>query len=145
VLSIVYASSARMSFSDDDLATLLMNSRANNRRLGITGMLLHRDGQFLQVLEGPENAVVDRFTVIAADRRHTALRTLIEEPIVRRAFPEWTMGYRTSTDLNAADIPGYTDFFAASDAHLGLPEMSGLARLVLESFRSDRLAEAHAG
>jgi hypothetical protein len=145
VLSIVYTSSARTPFSDGDLAMLLMNSRANNRRLGLTGMLLHRQGHFLQVLEGPENAVIDRFTVIAADRRHTDLRTLIEEPIVSRAFPDWTMGYHASVDTAAGDLPGYNDFFDASADRAALPVASGLARQVLESLRHDLLAPAHAG
>ena len=142
MLSIVYSSIASRPFHDGDLATLLMNSRATNRRLGLTGMLLHREGRVLQVLAGPENAVIDRFTLIAADRRHTAVRALIEEPIATRAFPEWTMGYHAETDIFARDIPGYTDFFGAVAAHGPLLEVSSLARQVLDAFRSDTLVQA---
>jgi hypothetical protein len=142
LLSIVYTSSASRPFEDGDLATLLMNSRANNRRLGLTGMLLHRHGQFLQVLEGPENAVIDRFTIISEDRRHARVRTLIEEPIVERAFPEWTMGYEAVTDTLARDIPGYTDFFGAVAGRGPLLEVSSLARQVIEAFRTDSLVRA---
>lgn len=36
---------------------MLAKSRSNNVRDGISGMLLYRDGDFLQVLEGPEDKV----------------------------------------------------------------------------------------
>ena len=57
LLSVVYSSTAVVPFSDHDLFELLEHSRENNARDGLTGMLLYRDERFLQVLEGPEEAV----------------------------------------------------------------------------------------
>ncbi len=54
---LVYVSSAVRPFSRVDLDDLLATSRANNARVGITGMLLYKDGNFMQVLEGDEEAV----------------------------------------------------------------------------------------
>jgi hypothetical protein len=39
-------------FSEGDLVELLTQSRENNTLAGITGLLLYKEGKFLQVLEG---------------------------------------------------------------------------------------------
>jgi len=113
VLSLVYTSVARTPFSDGDLATLLMNSRATNRRLGLSGVLLHREGRFVQVLEGPEEAVLARYAVIAADPRHGDLAVVQRETVAERRFGSWSMGYRPTTDTLADEIPGYADVAGA--------------------------------
>jgi hypothetical protein len=107
----VYTSRATGTFDDSDLATLLMNCRANNRRLGLTGFLLHREGNFLQLLEGPADVLRDRLDVIARDPRHTDVAVLLDDEEERRQFPAWSMGYETVTDTLADDIPGYRAIF----------------------------------
>jgi len=152
VLSTVYVSRSSYPFTDDDLANLLMTSRSNNARLGITGMLLHREGRFIQVLEGPEEAVRERLAVIARDPRHTAVHTIVDERVEDRLFPAWTMGYRAVTDDLATVLPGYADVFdsgtgsgsaSASDAGAGVrddfsnlsPSSSHKVRTLLRWFR----------
>jgi hypothetical protein len=49
--SIVYSSSAVKPFSEEELVALLQQSRQNNERLAITGMLLYKDLGFMQVIE----------------------------------------------------------------------------------------------
>ena len=109
MLSLVYTSAASTPFSDNDLATLLMNSRANNKRLGLSGYLMHKQGRFVQVLEGPEETVQKRYALIAADPRHTDLNVLLRETLPERRFGSWTMGYRPTTDTLAAEIPGFAN------------------------------------
>lgn len=150
MLSTVYVSRSSYPFTDDDLANLLMTSRSNNARLGITGMLLHREGRFIQVLEGPEEAVRERLAVIARDPRHTAVHTIVDERVEDRLFPAWTMGYRAVTDDLATVLPGYADVFdsgtgsgSASDAGVGVrddfsnlsPSSSHKVRTLLRWFR----------
>lgn len=107
LLSIVYSSSAAQRFTDEDLGALLVLCRENNARSQLTGMLLYREGRFLQVLEGPEAALRHRMSVIAADPRHLDVRILLQETIDRRYFPDWTMGYEPVSDKMADEIPGY--------------------------------------
>ena len=59
----IHASAATHDLSGDDLIDLLRLARSNNTQLDITGMLLHHDGSFLQVLEGPEDSVRTLFDV----------------------------------------------------------------------------------
>jgi hypothetical protein len=112
MLSIVYVSAAIAPFSEEQLAELLAKSQANNSAVGLTGMLLYRDGQFMQALEGDDDAVRRVYDVVAADDRHDRVRTILEEQISTRRFPEWSMGFRLVTDESIRDIPGYNNFFA---------------------------------
>jgi hypothetical protein len=52
VFALVYVSSATKPFSPDELSELLAQARVDNAALGITGMLLYSNGNFMQVLEG---------------------------------------------------------------------------------------------
>jgi hypothetical protein len=107
---LVYVSSAVRPFSPSELTDLLAKCHENNAKLGITGMLLYKDGNFMQVLEGEEEAVRTLYAKIGHDPRHRGLLTLLQGPLAERQFPDWSMGFR---DLNAADVlstPGYSEF-----------------------------------
>ncbi|KZC94538.1 MULTISPECIES: BLUF domain-containing protein [Clavibacter] len=132
----VYTSTATRDLTDDDLAELLRQCVRNNERSGLTGMLLHRDGRFMQVLEGPDDAVRDVFSVIAADTRHSEVRLLLDEPIAERAFPAWKMAFRTVDDAMVARLEGYDDFLDRPAEAAARPDAPSRARWLLEWFRS---------
>ena len=111
MLSIVYSSTAERSFDDVDLAQLLAQSRATNAAHGLTGLLVHRQGRFLQLIEGEEADVRERMAAILADDRHGRISTLMEERITERQFPDWTMGMARYDARVAERIPGYRDTF----------------------------------
>lgn len=106
----VYVSSAIKLFSQSELLDLLAKSRGNNAKLGITGMLLYKDGNFMQALEGEEIAVRALYTKIGRDPRHRGMITILEGPLEERQFMNWSMGF---CDLNSAAVlstPGYSEF-----------------------------------
>jgi hypothetical protein len=115
LLSIVYSSSAAHPYDAEDLGALLALSRDNNARHQLTGMLLYRNGRFLQVLEGPEDVLRQRMSIIAADPQHTDVRILLQGTIDERQFPDWTMGYEPVSEAMADDVPGYRTTFADLD------------------------------
>lgn len=98
LISVVYTSVAAEPFSDEALAELLVASRASNHEKSVTGMLLHREGRFIQFLEGPEATVRTLIATIAGDRRHGRVRVLLEDGIDARQFPDWTMGFASVDD-----------------------------------------------
>lgn len=110
LLAVAYTSVATEPFDDESLSRLLESSRASNGRVGLTGMLLHREGRFIQFLEGPASAVRQLFATIAADRRHERLRVLLEDEVDERQFAEWTMGYQ-AVDDSAATPDGFRTSF----------------------------------
>lgn len=118
---LVYASSATLPFSEAELLALLEVSRRNNVRVNVTGMLLYREGNFMQVLEGEEEAVRGVHARIALDRRHGGLIVLLHGPIAARAFSSWTMGFRNLDSPEVKSAPGYSEFL--NDDWLG-PKMA---------------------
>lgn len=97
LLSVAYMSDATRVHSEEDLRSLLQTSRHHNEAAGVTGMLVYRDGQFVQVLEGPEAVTRDLLARIVKDPRHENVRFLMVQKIRRRSFAEWTMGYEPMT------------------------------------------------
>lgn len=91
---VVYVSSATHDFSSAELVKLLEVSRRNNEAAGVTGLLLYRNGDFMQVLEGEQSAVNAVYARIAADLRHNNLLRLLREEHSQRQFPNWSMGFR---------------------------------------------------
>lgn len=94
MLRLIYSSHAVREMTVPDLEQILAVSRARNALAGITGLLLYRDGIFLQCLEGDEMAVRQTYARIQRDRRHDRLLHLIEERSDERRFPHWAMEFR---------------------------------------------------
>jgi hypothetical protein len=132
MLSVVYSSVATQSFSDADLAKLLAASRRTNNSSHLTGLLLYRQGRFLQVLEGPEATVRDRMAIIRADPRHTRVRVLVEETRHERQFPDWTMGYEPISATMSDEVPGYEKTFTDAEHD---PDPAGTIQVLLKLIR----------
>jgi hypothetical protein len=90
--SIVYVSTACYPMKAPELEALLVEARRLNSRYGITGVLLHSDGRFMQCFEGPEQAVEETYARIRASRRHHNLIELSNERVRARSFSAWDMG-----------------------------------------------------
>ncbi|MEO7112970.1 MAG: BLUF domain-containing protein [Polyangiaceae bacterium] len=130
---LIYVSRAAVPFSKDDIAKLLKKARATNAPLGVTGMLLHVDSSFFQVLEGDELEVQGLYNRIAGDRRHGTVLKLVSEPIEKRDFAQWTMGHALATRADIAALDGMNDFFVKGSC---LSDLTlGAAQKLLRAFR----------
>lgn len=129
-------SAATTDLGDAELAALLDRARTRNASMGVTGMLLHVDQSFFQVLEGPEEAVTELAAIIARDPRHDRMTTIIREPVARRSFGEWTMGFSRGEHGATAGLDGVNDFFDAGRVLADLDP--GRARKLLSAFRDGR-------
>ncbi|GAA6143225.1 hypothetical protein NBRC116584_30430 [Hydrogenophaga sp. 5NK40-0174] len=87
----MYMSHAVSPFSPDDLAALAMSSQRENGRRSITGILVHLEGHFLQLVEGPASAIGQLQKNLKADTRHRDVTDLLDEPVGRRLFDGWTL------------------------------------------------------
>jgi hypothetical protein len=94
LLSVIYTSAATHLPDDAELEELLRRAREHNARQGISGILLYGDGNFMQLLEGPEEAVAGLYARIRRDPRHHMVTTILEERGREREFAEWSMAYR---------------------------------------------------
>ena len=64
----------------------------------------------MQALEGEEQAVRQVHDRITKDPRHRGLMTLLKGPIEKRAFSEWSMGFRNLDSTDFKKTPGYSEF-----------------------------------
>jgi hypothetical protein len=76
---------------DSMIQDIIDRSVQNNGTVEVTGLLLFRQGWFLQVLEGELDEVDETFDRIRRDRRHIDVRLVSDEPADRRAFADWNM------------------------------------------------------
>ena len=67
MLCLVYVSAAKNQLPDFDVGEILRQSRNNNAKQGISGILLYSDGNFMQALEGEKEAVEQTFARISRD------------------------------------------------------------------------------
>ena len=130
----IYASAATSSFEAADLSALLQAAREKNERLGLTGLLLHTEGTFFQVLEGQAEMVDALYATIELDKRHAQVTKIIREPIAHRVFDEWTMGFSDLTREQLTEMDGTSDFFGEARCFTELD--AGRAKKLLDAFRN---------
>jgi hypothetical protein len=135
MISIIYVSSAVKLFSHADLAALLEISRKNNGALAVTGMLLYKDGNFMQVIEGEEANVRGLYNKLQLDPRHTGFLPLLEEKIGARHFADWSMGFKNLNDPALAETDGYRDYRDVSFLNQAFAAQPSRAKKLLEIFR----------
>lgn len=87
---LIYASQP-FGFDEAMLNGILITARACNTRDDITGALICRADIYLQLLEGPVDAVEAAFIRIARDDRHLDVRRLVSTTTETRLFPGWAM------------------------------------------------------
>lgn len=136
---LVYVSAATSVVSSADLNDILDVSRRNNRACGVTGLLLHIEKGFLQVLEGPEAAVTETYARISRDSRHFNCRVMIQQEVEQRLFGDWSMGF----DHLTPEAAGTANVFAIThDAvnNLIAPGKAAEIAIFLKSFY-----QVHAG
>jgi hypothetical protein len=131
----VYVSSAVELFTPEALTHLLERARHRNAHLDITGMLLYKDGNFMQALEGPAPAVRALFRIIRRDPRHKNILTLLQHSTQERHFPEWSMGFGSFGEPAHLERDGYSDFLNQSFDSSWFREEPTRAQSLLLSFR----------
>lgn len=137
MISLIYVSSAVRLFTDAELVELLRVSRENNQQENVTGMLLYKGGNFLQVLEGPEEAVLRLYQKISQDPRHVDVMQLIKESIQERHFPDWSMGFQNVDQLSPEDLPGFTLFLEDDFASEAFRQNPKRAYIILLNFKNN--------
>jgi hypothetical protein len=121
LLQLTYASRP-FGFDGPTLAGILLDARRCNERDGITGALICRDDLFLQLLEGPADAVEATYRRIASDDRHVEVRALTRRliPDNTRLFPRWSM----------KDDPAQSWIWSRAEVDAGVPEKATEAEVV---------------
>ncbi len=93
MVSITYVSLAMSQFNEASLLNLVAQCQRNNERLGVTGILVYSDGNFMQVIEGADLVIDALYERIKLDARHRGVVTVHQQAIEFREFQGWSMAY----------------------------------------------------
>jgi len=104
LIRLTYTSTAVEEFSEDSLEALTCEAAQRNETRGLTGGLLYCGGNFLQVLEGPEDVVETLYERISGDPRHTWVETVQRDRIEDRMFPDWGMRLCVFDEHKGVDV-----------------------------------------
>lgn len=96
---LVYTSARRC--SDADIHDILSSCKKNNPGKNITGILLHSDQRFIQIMEGEKDVLEKLFSTVKEDKRHAGVNLRFFGPVEKRHFPDWHMGFK---DLNTKKL-----------------------------------------
>ena len=135
LIAAIYVSSAHRPLREDEILEILRVARHKNEHLCITGLLLYREGNFLQVLEGPASSVDAVLDTIERDSRHHGMIVLSHSNIEERQFSDWRMAFRAISKKGAAE-KGYSPFVEADYADEE-SEQAQLAYRLLRRFKQD--------
>lgn len=135
MFSLTYVSTATVHFTRPQLHDLLVKSRSNNEALGITGLLLFKDGNFMQTLEGEEGSVRALYGKIASDTRHAGSSILLTGHVATRAFGDWAMAFRDLNDAAVKATPGFSTFLNQNPDQAALFRDPTPAQRLLEFFK----------
>ncbi|RIQ36529.1 diguanylate phosphodiesterase [Bordetella avium] len=121
--TLIYRSRAVVAFDEERLGELIQAARLRNARENITGILLFDGLHFVQLLEGPQNAVDVLYGDIKRDPRHSDVVHLLRDYAPARRFkgdPMALIDLRGSESINPrlailAKMVGMTQFSNSDD------------------------------
>jgi len=102
---IIYLSRVRLGpdrRESDLVAEILKVSIDRNRASRISGCLLAINGWFVQLIEGPADAVEATFGRISRDPRHGFLKVLENRAVAERRFADWALCARALSTTDDA-------------------------------------------
>jgi hypothetical protein len=131
IYSLIYVSTAVDKLSNESFSSLANELSLRNHLLGVTGLLLYSDGNFMQCLEGPKAAIDSLMKSITSDSLHFGLVVLGYDMIQIREFPDWDMAVRSpDTGVTTLANSQTIDDWLNTSVH----EQKSFARVLLEGF-----------
>lgn len=97
---------------EPQVVQILSESKSNNRKNGLVGVLFFGDGCFFECLEGEEKEIDALVEVLKQDNRHKDLTIISRKEIVNPSFQKWSMKY-VPFDASIKDLlsrNGYGNF-----------------------------------
>ena len=137
---LLYTSVAKWKMSSNELIELLEQSREKNLRLNITGLLVYHNREFIQVLEGEKETVLELYDTITQDERHTCVKTFWESTISERGFSKWAMGFINPENLASLTLEGYSRLLKERFSSADIPSSQTIGKKLILSL-SERLIQ----
>lgn len=119
IKTICYISDSCLKESSNDLSDLFTKAKINNLNNSITGILIHSNSNFLQVLEGDETVVNNVFKKISLDSRHKNIFNIVNTTINQRMFEDYNFGFTIINTPSMLDkLNEYLEWLKTADDKL---------------------------
>lgn len=105
--SVLYLSEQVIEFSESEISEIANYSRKKNHGRGIYGYLNFSNGQFVQYLEGEDEAVSLLLDTIKQDPRHQFVYGIETHQFEQRLFPSWDMRLLSSDEADQINLERY--------------------------------------
>ena len=115
LIHLAYVSTQTRDMKAADLISLLTEVRGLNESRNISGLLLHKNQSFFQVIEGSRARVQETINNIMRDQRHEGVEVLFDEPLEAREFSNWQMGFLDLDGIDVSMLRGYSNFFDSDE------------------------------
>lgn len=122
IYQLIYKSRATDKITQDTLLKILKKAQENNERFQLSGFLIFKNNEFIQLLEGAKENVLTIFNTIKEDSRHSDIEILLETNSKERAMAAWVMGYGSSDQEY--------DLLKAEDFHISMEETRSLCNMM---------------
>ena len=135
---LLYCSLAAGEVNEAEILNILKKARDKNTRLGVTGLLVYqkRTGEFLQILEGEKEVVLNLLETIKADKRHKRLNLVHEKEIAERGFKGWSMAFANMESIDKSKLEGISDFLEKGYTHELVKDPSWAAQ-IMETYKNN--------
>lgn len=111
--TICYKSKSNPGNTIIDIESLFYETRQNNNKQEIKGVLIYRDTLFFQILEGERVIVNSIYQSIKQDYRHGSIKELFNSEIDTYSFADFGIGYSTINTLDA--LYGFQEYLNKND------------------------------
>lgn len=101
---LIYRSVASQNLNTNDIDKILETARNFNSQNEITGCLLFHNNEFIQIIEGEKNKLLELYNNIKKDNRHTNVMLLAQAEKQDRIFPSWSMAYYQLNENDTVNI-----------------------------------------
>lgn len=133
LLRLMYLSTATATSDGGSIQSILQASSVHNPLAGITGLLCSSRSHFLQVIEGPEQEVIELYRRVAKDPRHRDPVLLSIELVADRLFAGWSMAH-IEGDGHADEL--YRTLLPRRHADQGKQEVAVLMRTFIATLNA---------
>ena len=145
IVRLIYASRLKKKLDHAAVEKIADVSRRNNKKLGVTGALCSSPRGFLQILEGPPEAVNELYNRIVRDPRHADVSLLEYVKVPFREFENWSMAYVRTDEIAQALLHKYSTHRTFDPFTMG-PMQARVFLLAITELRAHYLAkQRHAG
>jgi hypothetical protein len=104
ILRLTYVSRYNVNNANIEIARILEQAQRNNKRDGITGVLIINDNFFLQSIEGARPVINQLLRDLVKDDRHFALQIVDCHEVAERRWNQWSMKYLMPNELDKEQI-----------------------------------------